>query len=131
MPERQNVPLPTQRSIVTGHILSVMSEHINLLGRYEFDPIATAIQTDILALPLRSRNEIIDQLGLGICQALTWWCFAHIELRQTVFSQLAEHMRLQNLGAKTDVGLCKRIIFVTHKDYGRAEFRANYILTKE
>ena len=31
-------------------------------------------------------------------------------LVETVFSQLTEHMYLQNLGAKTDVGLCKRII---------------------
>lgn len=31
-------------------------------------------------------------------------------LVETVFSQLTEHMHLQNLGAKTDVGLCKRII---------------------
>jgi len=31
-------------------------------------------------------------------------------LVETVFSQLTDHMHLQNLGAKTDVGLCKRII---------------------
>ena len=33
-------------------------------------------------------------------------------LVETVFSQLTEHMHLQNLGAKTDVGLCKRIIAI-------------------
>jgi hypothetical protein len=31
-------------------------------------------------------------------------------LVETVFSQLTEHMHLQDLGAKTDVGLCKRIL---------------------
>ncbi len=48
------------------HILPVMSAHINLLGRYEFDVTASSVQTNISALPLRSMNEIIDQLGLGI-----------------------------------------------------------------
>lgn len=33
-------------------------------------------------------------------------------LIETVFSQLTEHMHLQHLGAKTGVGLCKRIIAV-------------------
>lgn len=49
-----------------AHILPVMSGHINLLGRYEFDATALAVQTDISALPLRSLNEIVEQLGLGI-----------------------------------------------------------------
>jgi TnpA family transposase len=49
-----------------AHILPVMSGHINLLGRYEFDATAPAVQTDISALPLRSMNEIVEQLGLGI-----------------------------------------------------------------
>jgi hypothetical protein len=31
-------------------------------------------------------------------------------LIETVFSQLTEHMHLQNLGAKTDVSRCKRIL---------------------
>jgi hypothetical protein len=31
-------------------------------------------------------------------------------LIETVLSQLVEHMRLQDLGTKTDVGLCKRVI---------------------
>jgi len=35
---------------------------------------------------------------------------AYRPLIETVFSQLTEHMHLQDLGAKTDVGLCKRII---------------------
>jgi TnpA family transposase len=48
------------------HILPLMSEHINLLGRYEFDATAPSVQTDISALPLRSMNEIVEQLGLGI-----------------------------------------------------------------
>jgi TnpA family transposase len=48
------------------HILPVTSEHINLLGRYEFDVTAPSVQTDVSALPLRSMNEIIEQLGLGI-----------------------------------------------------------------
>jgi hypothetical protein len=33
-------------------------------------------------------------------------------LIETVFSQLVEHMQLQQLGAKTGIGLCKRIIGV-------------------
>ncbi len=49
-----------------AHILPVMSEHINLLGRYEFNPTAAAVQTEISALPLRSMDLIIEQLGLGI-----------------------------------------------------------------
>ena len=48
-----------------AHILPVMSEHINRLGRYEFDPTASAVQTDIRALPLRSADEIAVQLGLA------------------------------------------------------------------
>jgi hypothetical protein len=31
-------------------------------------------------------------------------------LIETVFSQLTDHMHLQDLGAKTDVGLCKRVV---------------------
>jgi TnpA family transposase len=49
-----------------AHILPVMWEHINLLGRYEFDATDPSIQTDLSILPLRSMNEIIEQLGLGI-----------------------------------------------------------------
>ena len=49
-----------------ARILPLMSEHINLRGRYEFDVTAPSVQTDISALPLRSMNEIIEQLGLGI-----------------------------------------------------------------
>lgn len=49
-----------------AHILPVMSEHINRLGRYEFDPAAPAVQTDINALNLRSEREIAEQLGLGL-----------------------------------------------------------------
>jgi len=33
-------------------------------------------------------------------------------LIETVGAQLVDHMHLQDLGAKTDVGLCKRIIGV-------------------
>jgi hypothetical protein len=44
----------------------MMSGHINLLGCYEFDATAPSVQTDVSALPLRSMNEIIEQLGLGI-----------------------------------------------------------------
>ena len=35
---------------------------------------------------------------------------AYRPLIETVFSQWTEHMHLQDLGAKTDVGLCKRIV---------------------
>ena len=35
---------------------------------------------------------------------------AYRPLIETVFSQLTEHMHLQDLGAKTGVGLCKRIV---------------------
>ena len=31
---------------------------------------------------------------------------------ETVFSQLTEHMHLQDLGAKTGVGLCKRVLAI-------------------
>ena len=49
-----------------AHILPVMSKHINLLGRYEFDTTAPSIQTDVSTLPLRSMDQIIEQLGLGV-----------------------------------------------------------------
>jgi TnpA family transposase len=49
-----------------AHILPLMSEHINFLGRYEFNATAPAVQTDLAALPLRSTDEILQQLGLGI-----------------------------------------------------------------
>jgi hypothetical protein len=49
-----------------AHILPLMSEHVNLLGRYEFDAHNPAVQTVISALPLRPMNEIVEQLGLGI-----------------------------------------------------------------
>ena len=49
-----------------AHILPMMSGHINLWGCYEFDATAPSVQTDFSALPLRSMNEIIEQLGLGI-----------------------------------------------------------------
>jgi TnpA family transposase len=49
-----------------AHILPVMWEHINLLGRYEFDVTDPSIQTDLSALPLRSIDEIVEQLGFGI-----------------------------------------------------------------
>jgi hypothetical protein len=38
---------------------------------------------------------------------------AHRPLIETVGSQLVDHMHLQDLGAKTDVGLCKRVIGLT------------------
>jgi len=37
---------------------------------------------------------------------------AYRPLIETVFSQLVDHMHLQDLGSKTGVGLCKRIIGV-------------------
>jgi hypothetical protein len=37
-----------------AHVLPTMSEHINKLGRYEFDSEAVTVRTDIAALPLRS-----------------------------------------------------------------------------
>lgn len=49
-----------------AHILPLTSEHINLLGRYEFDTATPSVQTDISALPLRSMDEIVEQLGLGV-----------------------------------------------------------------
>ena len=49
-----------------AHILPAMSEHINRLGRYEFDPTAASIQTRVSALPLRSVVEMAEQLGLNI-----------------------------------------------------------------
>jgi TnpA family transposase len=48
------------------HILPVTSQHINLLGRYEFDVTDPTVWTDIAALPLRSTAQITEQLGLGI-----------------------------------------------------------------
>jgi hypothetical protein len=50
----------TTMLIQHAHILPVMSEHINRLGRYEFDPDAKSVQTDIRALPLRSGVEIAE-----------------------------------------------------------------------
>ena len=49
-----------------AHILPVTLEHINLLGRYEFDAATPSVRTDFSALPLRSMDEIMEQLGLGI-----------------------------------------------------------------
>ena len=49
-----------------AHILPTMSEHINRLGRYKFDPAAGSIQTSVSALPLRSAVEMAEQLGLNI-----------------------------------------------------------------
>jgi hypothetical protein len=49
-----------------AHILPVMSEHINLLGNYEFDVNKTSVQMDLSALPLRSTSQMLQQLGLGI-----------------------------------------------------------------
>jgi len=49
-----------------AHILPVLSEHINRLGRYEFNPAADSIQTNLSALPLRSASIIAEQLGLNI-----------------------------------------------------------------
>jgi hypothetical protein len=48
-----------------AHILPTMSEHINRLGRYEFDPTADSIQTSLSALPLKSAIEMAEQLGLN------------------------------------------------------------------
>ena len=49
-----------------ARILPVMWEHVNLLGRYEFDVTAPTVCTNLSALPLRSMNEVVEQLGLGI-----------------------------------------------------------------
>ena len=49
-----------------AHILPVMSEHINLLGKYDFDVTTASVQTDFSALPLRSTRQMLQQLGLGI-----------------------------------------------------------------
>lgn len=48
-----------------AHILPVLSEHINRLGRYEFNPAAETIQTNLSALPLRSAAMMADQFGLN------------------------------------------------------------------
>jgi TnpA family transposase len=49
-----------------AHILPLLSEHVNLLGRYEFDVTDPAVHTVPSALQLRSMKEIVEQLGLGI-----------------------------------------------------------------
>lgn len=49
-----------------AHVLPVVWEHVNLLGCYEFDVTAPSVRTNLSALPLRSMNEIVEQLGLGI-----------------------------------------------------------------
>ena len=49
-----------------AHILPTMSEHINRLGRYDFNPTAASVQTNISDLPLRSADVMIEQLGLNI-----------------------------------------------------------------
>lgn len=49
-----------------AHILPTMSEHINRLGRYEFDPTAAAVQTNIHGLSLRSADSVAEQLGLNL-----------------------------------------------------------------
>ena len=49
-----------------AHILPFMTEHINLLGRYEFKADVSSVQTDIGSLPLRSMNLVVQQLGLGV-----------------------------------------------------------------
>jgi len=49
-----------------AHILPTMSEYINRLGRYEFDPAAASIQTSVPDLPLRSAIKMAEQLGLNI-----------------------------------------------------------------
>ena len=49
-----------------AHVLPAMSEHINRLGRYEFNPASDTIQTDLSTLPLRSPLMMADQLGMNI-----------------------------------------------------------------
>jgi TnpA family transposase len=43
-----------------AHILPVLSEHINLLGNYEFEANTTSVQTDVSALPLRLTRHSRD-----------------------------------------------------------------------
>jgi hypothetical protein len=40
-------------------------EHINRLGRYEFNLAAETIKTNLSALPLRSAAMMADQFGLN------------------------------------------------------------------
>jgi len=49
-----------------ARIWPVMSEHINRLGRYELNPDAPKVQTQLSALRLRTDDEIAEQLGLGL-----------------------------------------------------------------
>ena len=48
-----------------AHILPSMSEHINRLGRYEFNLATEVFQTDISTLSLRSATIMAKQLGLN------------------------------------------------------------------
>jgi TnpA family transposase len=47
-----------------AHILPLMTAHINLLGRYDIDPAASAFQTHLSTIPLRSTEQAIEQLGI-------------------------------------------------------------------
>ena len=49
-----------------AHILPTMSEHINRLGRYEFDPTVAAVQTNVHNLTLQSADVMAEQLGLNL-----------------------------------------------------------------
>ena len=49
-----------------AHILPTMSEHINRLGRYDFDPTAISTQTNIHALPLQQAESYAECLKLTV-----------------------------------------------------------------
>ena len=48
-----------------SHIYPMMLEHLNLIGEYRF-PVDGRALTELDALPLRSLDEALSQLSLGL-----------------------------------------------------------------
>ena len=64
-----------------------------------------AQQQQVILITYRRHNQIVQNTALE-----TWALHQYRQLIETVFSQLDGHMHIQNTGAKTDLGLIKRVI---------------------
>jgi hypothetical protein len=51
--------------MLRSHIYPMMLEHLNLIGEYRF-PADGRVLTELDALPLRSLDEALSQLSLGL-----------------------------------------------------------------
>jgi hypothetical protein len=93
------------------HDLHLLGDAVDILAVGDKGFLSAAKQQElaerqnVLLITYRKRNQRRQNTPLA-----QWLLHQYRQLIETVFSQLVGHMHLQQTGAKTDVGLVKRVI---------------------